>query len=565
MVMRALENLSLSRKLALPAALVILVTFAIVTFSSNAMSSLAGRLQQLTDRKAVQLELALEAESVFNGAAVSEKNVILSTDPAMAKNNIKLYDDAAAKTLDLLDRFDGLKPSPAQAKLGADFRTAATERREISHKVFDLALAGKAQEAFTLSSQEAAKKRREAIAAVDQLIADLRADLKTARDQAEAEAVAAQYWIIIGGTLGLLVAFGVAGMITVGTVTRPLRQLTALTQRLADGDLDIHVPETTRRDEIGRLAATLSIFQDHAREALRLNDEIRRESVAKEQRRHEVDTEIRNFDSSVGAALDHFAAAATELSATAEEMTGTAGDTSRQAMTVATASQQASDNVETIAAAAEELSASVQEIARQTSHAAGIIAGAVQEAARTDETVRGLAEAALKIGDVVKLINDIASQTNLLALNATIEAARAGEAGKGFAVVASEVKSLANQTARATEDIGAQVDTIRGVAQNAIEAIERIGGTIKEVHEVATSIAAVAEQQQASTREISRNTSEAARGTRDVSGTIDRVSDGAEHTRTAASQVLTAAASLSREAEMLRGSVGAFVDRLRTA
>ena len=562
--MRVLENLSLSRKLALPAALVILTTFGIVSFASSAVSGLAARLELLTDQKAVQLELALEAESVFNGAAVSEKNVILSTDPAMAKNNIKLYDDASAKTLDLLDRLGGLKPSSGQAKLVADFQRAVTERREISHRVFDLALAGKAAEAFTLSSQEAAKKRREAIVAVDQLIADLRLELKTARDQAEAEARSAQYWIIIGGTVGLLAALAAAAAITVGMITRPLRHLTALTRRLADGDLDILVPSTGRRDEIGRLAATLSVFQDHARDALRLSGEIQREGAAKEQRRLAVETEIRSFDTSVGEALDHFSAAANQLSATAEEMTGTAGDTSRQASTVAAASQQASDNVETIAAAAEELSSSVQEIARQTSHAAGIIAGAVREAERTDETVRGLAEAALKIGDVVKLINDIASQTNLLALNATIEAARAGEAGKGFAVVASEVKSLANQTARATEDISAQVDTIRGVAQNAIDAIERIGGTIKEVHEVATSIATVAEQQQASTRAISRNTSEAARGTRDVSGTIDRVSDGAEHTQNAAGQVLTAAASLSREAETLRASVGAFVGRLRT-
>ena len=562
-MMRALENLSLSRKLALPAVLVILVTLGIVVFASNAMSSLAGQLQQLTDRKAVELELALEAESVFNSAAVSEKNVILSTDPAMAKNNIKLYDDASGKTLDLLDRLDALKPAPAQAALVADFRRAATERREISHKVFDLALAGNAQEAFVLSSQEAAKKRREAIVAVDKLIGDLRADLKAARDSAEAQATAAQYWLVLGGSAGLLVAFGVAALIVIGKVTRPLRHLTVLTQRLAGGDLDIQLPEASRQDEIGRLAAALAVFQDHAREALRLNEAISRESDASERRRHEIETEIRAFDSSVGGALDQFAASASALSATAEQMTGTAGDTSRQASTVASASQQASDNVETIAAAAEELSASVQEIARQTSHAAGIIASAVQETARTDQTVRGLAGAALKIGDVVKLINDIASQTNLLALNATIEAARAGEAGKGFAVVASEVKSLANQTARATEDIAGQVDTIRGVAQDAIAAIERIGGTIREVHEVATAIAAVAEQQQASTREISRNTAEAARGTRDVSGTIDRVSGGADHTQTAAGQVLAAAASLSREAEALRGSVGAFVGRLR--
>ncbi|HEV2676809.1 MAG TPA: methyl-accepting chemotaxis protein [Aliidongia sp.] len=561
--MRALDNLSLSRKLVVPAALVILVTLGIVVLASNSLSSLAEQLKRLTDQKAVELEVALEAESIFNSAAVSEKNVILSTDPAMAKNNIKLYDDASARTIDLLDRLDGLKPSPPQASLVADFRRAATERREISHKVFDLALAGKAQEAFVLSSQEAAKKRREAIAAVDKLIGDLRTDLKAARDDADTQAGTARYWLILGGTAGLLAAFGIAALIVVGTITRPLRNLTALTQRLADGDLDIRLPEVSRRDEIGRLAAALAIFQDHAREALRLNEAVGRESAAKERRRHEIESEILNFDSSVGGALDQLSTAASTLSVTAEQMTGNAGDTSRQANMVATASQQASDNVETIAAAAEEMSASVQEIARQTSHAADIIATAVRETARTDETVRGLAGAALKIGDVVKLINDIASQTNLLALNATIEAARAGEAGKGFAVVASEVKSLANQTARATEDIAGQVEAIRGVAQDAIAAIERIGGTIREVHEVATAIAAVAEQQQASTQEISRNTAEAARGTRDVTGTIDRVSDGADQTQTAAAQVLAAAASLSREADALRASVGAFVGRLR--
>jgi methyl-accepting chemotaxis protein len=351
----------------------------------------------------------------------------------------------------------------------------------------------------------------------------------------------------------------------VSGVARPIRRTIEIVNRLASGDRTIVVADAERGDEVGTLARALQIFKDGMIEAETLAVAQEAERQVKERRAKVLEDLVRAFEAKIGTLVHALAGAATEMQATSNSMASAAEQTKLQSSVVATASQQTSSNVQTVASATEELAASVREIGQQVSTSRDIARRALGESAETSETVRSLSASAHKIGDIVQLISAIAGQTNLLALNATIEAARAGEAGKGFAVVASEVKSLASQTARATEDIAAQVVTIRGVAQQAVDAIERIGGTIKEVHEVATAIAAVAEQQQASTREISRNTSEAARGTRDVSGTIDRVSDGAEQTQAAASQVLTAAASLSREAETLRGSVGAFVERLRTA
>jgi methyl-accepting chemotaxis protein len=218
-----------------------------------------------------------------------------------------------------------------------------------------------------------------------------------------------------------------------------------------------------------------------------------------------------------------------------------------------------------VATATEELSSSIAEITRQVTQSARIAGQAVEESSRTTSTVRGLAEGAAKIGDVVKLINDIAGQTNLLALNATIEAARAGEAGKGFAVVAAEVKNLATQTAKATEEIAAQVGMIQQATGNSVAAIEGIGGTIGQINEIATTIASAVEEQGAATQEISRNVQQASAGTQEVSSNIGGVSQAAAETGAAASQVLSAADELSRQAETLRKEVGTFLADVRAA
>lgn len=270
-----------------------------------------------------------------------------------------------------------------------------------------------------------------------------------------------------------------------------------------------------------------------------------------------------NFEVNVKGVVDAVASAATEMTASSQSLSATAEETTRQSTAVAAASEQANANVQTVASAAEELSASVSEISRQVSKSVSIATSAVEAARKTDSTVQGLANAARKIGDVAKLISDIAGQTNLLALNATIEAARAGEAGKGFAVVASEVKNLANQTARATDEITAQISAIQSATDEAVDAIRAIAGTIDEMSQISASISTAVGEQGSATQEIARNIQEAANGSAAVSSNVAGLSRSASETGSSAGQVLEASSELSQQAERLRKEVDQFLTMVR--
>ena len=269
------------------------------------------------------------------------------------------------------------------------------------------------------------------------------------------------------------------------------------------------------------------------------------------------------FERDIQGVVSQVAAAATQMEASARTMAANAEETSMQSTTVAAAAEEATVNIQTVAAAAEELSSSIAEIGRQVSHSAAIASSAMDEATRTNDMVQSLAEAAGRIGQVVKLINDIASQTNLLALNATIEAARAGDAGKGFAVVANEVKSLANQTAKATDEIAGQISAIQGETNAAVTAIRGITRTIDEVNQLTASVAAAVEEQSSATAEISRSVAEASRGTAEVAANIAGVADAASETGRMSREVYDAASLLIDESKRMEDQVETFLTDMR--
>ncbi len=559
---QSLANISIRAKFIVSFALILCCTVGLGLFSVT-------RLGEVNAFAAEMRNNWLPSTRVLGEMAQTLERLRLNQYIAATTASESRRQDTAAKSAiqlqalkEAFERYKLLISGAEEQRLADAISSGLDRYMELSAKLAVMSATDRASAAAFLDEQQPI---------IDAARAALQADAaynvregKNAADRGEATGNSAYNWILVAlaGTAVLCVAVGWS---MIRSISHPIARMTGAMHRLAKRDMATEIPDQGRGDEIGGMAAAVMVFKENMVRADQQAATEEVERAATLQRAARLEILVHEFESKTSQLAGMLSAASTEMEATAQSMTVTAGETNQRAATVAAAAEQAGSGVATVASAAEELSASIREISNQVANSARITGKAVDDARRTDTIVRALAQGAQKIGEVVGLINSIAGQTNLLALNATIEAARAGDAGKGFAVVASEVKNLAAQTAKATEDIGSQVSQIQSATREAVTAIQGITVVIEEVSTIATTIASAVEEQGAATAEIARNVQQTAQAAQDVTSNIGGVSMAANETGVAAGEVLRSAADLSRQAEHLTAEVSTFVAAVRVA
>jgi methyl-accepting chemotaxis protein len=505
----------------------------------------------------LNIEVALrEADASFKAASAADWH-FTATGDVEQKDRVSGRADAMIRVLkqvrqsagdkEIVDGIDTLATLAGRYKAvtGAAVKAEETKRRILDERVLPAA-------------RDISTRIDKLVSANNEYTALRQSQLMSALEQATQVSLAV-------GVLVILVLAGSA-LFSVLSIARPIRRIGDVLLQLAGGNKAVEIPYTARGDEVGDNARAARTFRDNLIRIEQMEAEQKdQEAAAAARRKQEMVRLAGSFEDAVGGIINSVSSASQQLEAAAGTLSGTAEETEQLSGMVAAASEEASANVGAVASAAEEMSASVVEIGRQVHDSSRIAGEAVRQAERTDARINELLKAAGRIGDVVKLITAIAEQTNLLALNATIEAARAGESGRGFAVVASEVKALAAQTAKATDEISAQIAGMQTATEDSVGAIKEIGATISRISDISTTIAATIEEQGAATAEIARNVSEAAKGTVEVADKIAQVSHGASATGSASTQVLASARSLSTESGRLKSEVAKFLDTVRAA
>ena len=528
-----MNSWSIGRRLGAGFFVVVLAMVALVVTGVVQVRTINSKLTVINDQNAVKQRYAINFRGSVHDRAIAVRDVVLATSASQIQDEVDLIAKLADKYKASDDKMNQLfadrsKVSDAEVTALADINKVQAQTLPLIEKVVALKSAGSESSALKALVDEAKPAFVEWLRVINVFI-----DLEEAMNQKEtaaARATASNFILLMGGLL--LAAIAIAAVVawrSTRSITRPLGQACEVMAAVAAGDMTRRL-DVRSTDEVGQMSASMNAALD---------------SVAAVLTRLAASSQI------LGAASDRIGRLAGELASGAQQ-------SSAQAETVAAAAGEVSHSVQTVAAGSEEMGVSIREIAQNASEAANVAAQAVTVTAATTETVSRLGTSSQEIGDVIKVITSIAEQTNLLALNATIEAARAGELGKGFAVVAGEVKDLAQETARATEDISRRVQAIQTDTSGAVSAIQEISRIIAQINDYQTTIASAVEEQTATTSEMNRSVAEAAASSGQIAANIDDVAALARTSSDLVGQSEVAARELSDVSRELRELVGTF-------
>ena len=543
----------------------IFALFAVLTAAIAILSDYNSRRgADLTDAIERANSAAINVErvnSLVYAVVMESRGVYMSTDPAA----VKKFGDGLLKfngqILDVVRKWEGIVQAD-DAEQFATFKKRIEQfvdfRKELVRRAYEISPAAGREWGDNDANRTVRAALNKDLEALSRVYAQ-----RAQRISADTEFNRTLSFVLtcLGGLALVLVVVGV--VIIARSIARPLSAITATIKRVAEGEDHVEVPHSERGDEIGALARAIRIFQEAMQRNRKLNAQVSEDARAREERSRHTENAVEAFRRAIGSLVRAVDDNASAMRRTAETISRVTSDANARADAATGLTSQASGNVSAVAGATEELSASVQEIGRQVRQSATAVEQTGLRAEKSIAEIESLAAATQRIDGVLTLIQAIAEQTNLLALNATIEAARAGDAGRGFAVVAHEVKALAGQTAKATEEISQNVALIQASTRSAVEAVREIGSAVRGINDITSTIAGAVGQQDAATREISANAQSAAQGNQTLVANISSLRDAIGETSTAAASVLSASSGLAATAQTLSAEVEQFFHNLR--